>query len=337
MVQTNSLTHDLSYLITDYERSNFSISQCRFEDNLQENIITIPSTTRLPTHRSHNLIIGASIGAASFLLLLFIAGIVSFRHRQSRVHKPSNSESSNPSKPLDKPNILTVCPLREIGQNSLCGPIRELSDSGKAELLDETSPSGSGNEISEMSDNLPIPTVVHELRTHHSSVEERAIQRLNAKNVYVFTRISQKSWTTIQSRTGTPCVETMISASIRTSTTKEEIYQSYIRKPLNLMRSLPATPISDSPQVSPTVEEFKKDISIREYPNKSKPAIGTFICNPLTWRIPTSQYSMSSSRHHPSLSSSGLEITIPPKRSDTDLSDVSAMSSEGQKLDTTWI
>ncbi|KAL8822363.1 MAG: hypothetical protein Q9191_006901 [Dirinaria sp. TL-2023a] len=38
-----------------------------------------------------------------------------------------------------------------------------------------------------------------------------------------------------------------------TSNLEEAIYASYMRKPLDLNRSLPPTPISESPQMSPTV------------------------------------------------------------------------------------
>lgn len=74
---------------------------------------------------------------------------------------PRSSEEIKPS---------NISALHEVDNNSLYLQ-RELPDSGKVELLDENSPSGSGNEISEMPQPpAPAPVPLCELGTRHTSV-----------------------------------------------------------------------------------------------------------------------------------------------------------------------
>ena len=73
------------YIITNYEPSNFSVHQAKFEGDLSKQIVAILSanaTTPLgnattepkhSTHISRGTVVGASVGAAtSFLILMFI-------------------------------------------------------------------------------------------------------------------------------------------------------------------------------------------------------------------------------------------------------------------------
>ncbi|KAL9128508.1 MAG: hypothetical protein Q9217_002835 [Psora testacea] len=225
-----------AYVITDYERSNFSVSQAKFDDGIPENIITIRSTTAMPGHISQKAIIGTRVGATVFVLLVVIALALFVYNLRRKSNKQIDADLPEASTLSQERKISISCSVREIGNNSTVGPIRELPDSGKAELLDEQSPSGSGNEISEMSEAHPV---VHELRTHRSSMEQFMIQANSTSTckIFVSTKILRKSAFGVDSTDGTRYVETMISASaqqsmIRSSTDTsnlEKIYESRSR------------------------------------------------------------------------------------------------------------
>lgn len=158
-------------------------------------------------------------------------------------------------------------------------PFRELPDSAKArvEFLNEQAPSGSGNEISEMSNVLPPAS--HELRADRGSHVMVQTRTANRFQIFTSTKIVRKSWPSLASSEGATCVETAISASpqqrkgismdrasIGTSNLEAEIYSLYVRKSLDLNRSLPPTPISESPQLSPVLEKFYGQSSFCQRP-----------------------------------------------------------------------
>lgn len=330
------LTKVSSYLITDYERSSFSVSQCTFVDGVPENVVAIiPPNATLSRHMSRAVVIGMCIGAATFLLMIVLTLVFVIRRRKRKI--PYKVGSNNePQTPIQDLKVEPIYGVREIDQNSLCGPYRELPDSGKAELLDEHSPSGSGKDISEMAQALP--PVVHELRTTRSSKEPSMVHIGSKAGIFISTNLSRKSWTSIDSSDGTPRIETVISSSpwhsslalakssVHSFNTEREILASYSRKSLDLDRSLPPTPISESPQVSPIVGLFNHRF-ITPQPlqimlkgkNKSMSAV-------ISPKTPTSKYS----------TLRGLETVIPPNRSDSDVSDMSASSKEEQKIHETW-
>lgn len=333
-------------------------------------LIGIPSTTSSSTHQDRGLIIGTSIGAVLALLLTFFVLVFAIR-RWLRRHKHSKQSDTSSESPRSspKPWVTTVCSVREIDDNSLCGPIRELPDSGKAELLDDTSPSGSGNALPEMSPSM-VP-VAHELRTHNSSKVHSIIRAYSANNGSILksTEISRKSWTSFGSSDGTPCVETVISASSRAAphqaspsdaglkflsssmpklldlssvdlATRVMATKCRLPRPLDLDRSLPPTPISESPQISPSSERLNKSLSFCTGPQNSEmipSAISRTLISP---NIPTSKFFMTFSKHrsrHSCISAKGLEITIPPGQSDSTESEVSAISNEEPAPTTSWL
>ena len=152
---------------------------------------------------------------------------------------------------------------QEIDSKNMVEPIRELPDSAKAtvELLNEQAPSGSGNEIPEMPDALLHDS--DELQTSRGSHVMVQIRTANTCKIFTPSKIPRKSWTTIESSDGSPCIETVIfalaqrespiinSPSTIHSNLEAEIFSLYRRKSLDLNRSLPPTPISESPQVLP--------------------------------------------------------------------------------------
>lgn len=191
-----------------------------------------------------------------------------------------NSEATQPHMPSREPRTLIVSSAREVDGNSTVRRFHELPDSARTELLNAQAPSGSGNEIFEMSESLsPVP---HELRTSQGPyvmVEKRTADTWN----FLFpTKTPRKSWTSFASTGDAPCVGTVISAStqrkevnmdkksITTSNLEAEIISLYVGKSLDLNRSLPPTPISESPQVSPVLENFNERSSSHRRPQMLK-------------------------------------------------------------------
>ena len=261
-----SLIGYLRYIIVDYERSKFSVSQCRFEDGVSTDLVAISSATEISNHSRRNVAIGTSIGVTSLLLLAaFSAIFVVGRWRQKKSSQLS-SEATEPHTPFQEPRAPVVSLARQIGHNSMFSPFRELSDSAKAEveLLNEQAPSGSGKEIFEMTEDL-LP-VSHELRTNRGPHVMVQTRNPNSNKIFKSTKIRGESWPSFAS-SGGACVETVISASnkrkesnmdrasIITSVVEAEIYALYIRESLDLDRSLPPTPIPESPQLSPKFNE----------------------------------------------------------------------------------
>ena len=182
-----------------------------------------------------------------------------------------------------EPRALSLEYAQEIGYNSMVEPFRELPDSAKArvELRNEQSPLGSGNETSGMPEVLP--PVSHELsadRGSHVMVQTRTADRWK---IFMSTNISRKSWTSLALSDRATCTETAIStsplprkgisigrSSIVTSNLAAEIYSLYRRKSLDLNRSLPPTPISQSPQTSPVLVTSNVLSSFYQHPQMAK-------------------------------------------------------------------
>ncbi len=155
---------------------------------------------------------------------------------------------------LREPKALTIDPAPGIDNNSMIGPLYELPDRAK---------------IAEMSEVLP--PVPHEMRTSHSSHVMVQLRTANSCEIFAPTKIPRKSWISIASSDrvlGATCVETVTSASVKrqevnmdrasivNSNKKAERDSLYTRTPLNLNKSLPSTPISESPQASPVVAKY---------------------------------------------------------------------------------
>ena len=144
-----------SYLITNYEASNFSVSPCRFDDTLRQDILPIPSpnspntTTPAaappPSRRNHlsgGAIAGITIGSIAFvtlaLLLIFLVKRWwwrSPRHSANLKRNFSGPSSSSPPEELESPGISPIqeSPVQEMESHRLSG-FREMADTGIAEL-----------------------------------------------------------------------------------------------------------------------------------------------------------------------------------------------------------
>ena len=128
------------YVITDYEHYNFSVSQSRFEDNLQPNIVTIPPNSTVENTGSHHIakttIIGASIGAVVFIVVLSASLLLFFRRYLSLRKKRRLDESEASQHDYSQP-ALTNISTQEMANNSLWNIHRELVDSGRVELQNQ--------------------------------------------------------------------------------------------------------------------------------------------------------------------------------------------------------
>ena len=175
------------YIIINYEHSNFSVNQANFEGDLSEQIVAIPSAnattpprnaTTEPKHStriSRGTVVGASVGAATSFLVLTIILFFTLRKWRSRA---SGRNNSNRLASLDPPNVLDASDnIYEIDNNSLFWGYREISDTGRVELLDRNWPSGSGRVIQELPPHPPV-----ELMTSQRSPVTSMVQNSKTLN-----------------------------------------------------------------------------------------------------------------------------------------------------------
>ena len=208
----------------NYEYNNFSVAQSRFDDGVPANITAMPSnSTAFPTNRSHisrRAVISISIGVTVFVILTALAlGFVVRRWRRNA--KIQNNKKTGVLEPVCEPEALTAIPAREIGHNSLYRVYRELHDSGKVELLDEKSPSGSGNKINELPQSPP--PVFYEPTTHPDShIDPMApdLYSTNRQATLFSTETIKESGRCVQPAVLTPYIDGSITTSHRRFTLK---------------------------------------------------------------------------------------------------------------------
>ena len=109
-----------------YEHSNFSISQCTFNDNSQEDIIPIHSgSAQDQSTRDDKAIIGGSLGAVA-ILLLGLAVLLFMRHKYQRRRIPIRPKLSTPPGLLSSTMSAPGMSPNEMGDNSIA-EVRTLS------------------------------------------------------------------------------------------------------------------------------------------------------------------------------------------------------------------
>ena len=126
------------YLSVNYEYSNFSISQCVFEDGASANILPFLSADlKSKPASNHKVIIGTTVGATVFLLLSLVAFFI-FKSTGRR-RKRENKIASSPSSKSLSPSFSQISSTpKEIGENSLSGfhnGHREMEDTSPAQLI----------------------------------------------------------------------------------------------------------------------------------------------------------------------------------------------------------
>ena len=144
------LNRCVRYLIVNYEQSNFSVSQRKFQGDLHHDIIamttaelgTPPPATPLPPipsdrtgtrgHLSLGAMLGLAIGTALLLILSFLIIVILSQRRRSKRLEKSNQLSNRDLTQSNSPNPWEIFSTKEIDTKSVC----EVPDSGKAELQD---------------------------------------------------------------------------------------------------------------------------------------------------------------------------------------------------------
>ena len=315
------------YLAVNYESRNFSVSQAKFGEDLEAQIVAFPSVKANAEPR-RGKIIGASVGTATGLTVLIF--ILIFATRKGRSTASGKSKSSKTGFP-ELPNGLNVSnSIHEIDNNSLYWGYREIMDTGKAELLDEKWPSGSGNIIQEMPPHSPAPAM-YELMTSHNSLGSSMIRSPNSLNrfaIFVSTGTLREGRTSSDTKKKSSRVVSLSPRHVSSQRTSSRPTWLKVDRPLpspsrgqplDLNRSLPTTPISESPQISPAITSFSSRFTIRDYlhtsSNRTSVAlsiIGDIQNFPRT--LITRPAEVRDRRQHSNLSDSfmEIEIVIPP-------------------------
>lgn len=256
------------YLTTNYENSTFSVSQCKFEEGVDKSITTIPSAstnTTKPTtltsaarpasHLSITGIAGTTSGITLFLVLSIL--ILAYIHRKRRSTRPLGELDGAAYAPTNPPGHLDgkkELSLREIDENSLRG-IREIPDSGKPELRDQnTSKELPDNGKAELRATTSTRRLTFQLQELPSAdqpwVKELPTSSDLTKPASAWVPIPKSSFALTLStpyRHGSKMRHSDIGISHHSS--RDMSILSSVRRLPNIDRSLPPTPISESPQV----------------------------------------------------------------------------------------
>lgn len=287
-------------------------------DVIKPDIVAI-SLASTESHSGRTIKMGVSLGVIAFSLLSLIAVVLAMKKKKKKKEKCNHHDRERNHDTLDftEPQQQSI---QEISMDSLIGPHRELPDSGRAELLDVAKPSGSGNEVSELSGPSepvahelvdPFAPAAYELMTHGTSEGRSMIQNHNARNkytIFVANDMARESWTRIGTSTDDPRVETTIC--------------SQKSKTVDVDRSLPPTPISESPQVSPVIANFSGVVTTRkasEAFSEGSAAVHS-VCGimgqmPPHIRLNAWQRGLA----HSSYASMDMEIVVPPALSEFEI------------------
>ncbi|KAI9881481.1 MAG: hypothetical protein M1830_000044 [Pleopsidium flavum] len=231
-----------AYLIVDWERSNFSISQCLFSESLSQQIVTIrsinaTSNSNVPPSNSDSAstqnssissgaIAGIVVGTILFVALL-VVGLALFLMRKRK--KKTYSYTDTAELPVPSSYRPAEHITRFFGR-------KELGDTGKYSR---------GHELEGKHITLP------ELGS--ASVPEKAYAELDANEPG--SRGSQGSQTHIHELVGEDFIAELPSADLTTRSLHEEIRSPALSSPTSSPTSSPCLPSRNSP-VSPARTSF---------------------------------------------------------------------------------
>lgn len=320
------------YLITNYELSNFSVCQAKFEEGLPKQIVVTPSAniTTEPhqsTRIGQHTIVGATVGTAAGVLFLIFILILVIRKVRGKSSRKNESEAIGSLKRFNGLGISNS--VHEVDNNSLHRGCREIPDTGKAELLDENWPSGSGNNIQEMPSHSP-PPVMHELMTNNV---HPGIPMSEDHDSFKRVGVLASNW-----------VSVVLSSAQRVSSrgTPQSLDHPLPSQPPNFAsnqeRTLATTPVSESPQVASARTSFSSQFTIQDYLNTLSnetsvtaslsgnvlPLPGSLIAN-------TTEVHGRRERSFRRLSLVGLEVVIPPDFSGPTTSSSTSSSHGGRR------
>ena len=212
--------------------------------------------------------------------------------KRRKAHYKRMDATRSQTKPLSlRPISPVAMEVQEIDINSLIGIYRELPDSGKAELLDQATPTGSGNNIFELSD--PSLEGAHEIMTHQRLSQEALVSREEGANaILVSTEMSRRSYASSSASDKATDVETTVSS--------QQIKDSDRQRPL------PSPPTSESHQSTPAAKSL--DGCHSTPPSKS--SMKTDRRDPS--HAPITKHPSGSRTPYTSYSSMEMEILVPP-------------------------
>ena len=169
-----------------------------------------------------------------FSLSLFaIFWTVKKKQKQKQKMRENHKEEGvlDPTASIDSQQQL----VQEISAEKIISLYRELPDNGRAELFE------------------PFAPIAHELMTRGTFDERSTIQRHDARNTSTMSASHSRARDT----------STTIDTSTSMSYVQTNVY-SQNPKPVDVERSLPPTPISESLQVSPVEERFSRRAMARK-------------------------------------------------------------------------
>ena len=165
--------------------------------------------------------------------------------------------------------------IYEIDNNCLYCGRPEIPDTGKAELLDKNCPSGSGRNIQEMPPHSPAELMTSDYSLGISTLKNQ--QSLKKFTTSVSKGRSKENRTSSDESEGFPRIKLPMPSSLRRPSSPRSSTRHTSRnlnrsspyplrcRPVDLNRSLPTTPISESPQVSPVATSFSSQFTIGYY------------------------------------------------------------------------
>ncbi|KAI4105400.1 MAG: hypothetical protein LQ339_003464 [Xanthoria mediterranea] len=165
-----------AYIITDYDHQNFTVAQTRFDDTARPNIVPIPWNATVAPGVSEGLsrqaTIGISTGSAILAsLLIILALFFTFRWRKHR-SATALTDRLIGSDALHEVTPVPYISIQELGHKS----IPEMHGTGyHLELLDGSTPSGSGNDLTELADGVETPraeSFVRGTRDHYGQAAD---------------------------------------------------------------------------------------------------------------------------------------------------------------------
>ena len=179
------------------------------------------------------------------------------RKRQSARRRKHGKENPEPTTPSAEPEVQNDLSLREIDENSLCG-IREAPDNGKAELQAKESlkelPDTGKAELRDAISTKSLDFRLQEL----PSLDQTWLNELMVSEKKPAPTAKSKFALTVS--TGYSHGHTMRRSELGISHHSSRIVSSFRRAAPNMDRSLPPTPISESPQVSTAVSDAEAKI-----------------------------------------------------------------------------
>ena len=216
--------------MTNYEQSNFSVFQSKFQDEFESEIVAISSAGKESSgsHTTRNTVIGVSLGIVVLFSLSFFAIVWTVKKKQKQKMRDNHKREGVlcPTASMESQQQL----VQEISADNIISLYRELPEDGRGELVEPNAP------------------IAHELMPHATSDERSMIQYHDARNTSTMFASHDRA------RESSTTIDTSTDMSVRSQNPKT----------VDLYRSLPPTPISESLQVSPVEGRFSKGVIARK-------------------------------------------------------------------------